>query len=435
MTAAGVSSPENLPDLQPPQILLLSGVRGDTRRYRTFHMFEQLQLAGVDASLAHVTGPDLPARFERASLVVIHRVKWDGYVERLVKGLRQRGGLAILDTDDLIFDPAAFAWINSPDFSDPVRSALYQEDLRRNRLTLETCQAVTVSTDFLSEQVRRLGKPAWVHRNAFSLEMLELSEAAYHRRPVEAGKVVIGYASGTPTHNHDFELVKPALQELLGRYPQVELHLVGDLDPGGDWGSLSGRIHRRPLVPWRQLPALLAAFDINLAPLVADNPFSQSKSEIKYVEAGLVRAPTVASRTGAFAYAIRSGENGFLASSSEEWYQALAELVEQGGLRRRMGAAAYADCLARYHPQTRAAELIATLDAIYRQLYTRPLWPVLPEVTGWEFRIDPAVERRPSTLQMGLYDLRHRGLGTLLKRIWIFFRRLAAPIFPFRPNP
>jgi hypothetical protein len=56
---------------------------------------------------------------------------------------------------------------------------------------------------------------------------------------------------------------------------------------------------------------------------------------------------------------------------------------------------------------------------------------VLPEVSGRVFRIDPAGERRPSFLRMGLYDLRHRGLVTLLKRIWIFFRRLAVPIFPF----
>jgi glycosyltransferase involved in cell wall biosynthesis len=263
LTATGGSSPENLLDSQPPQILLLSGVRGDTRRYRTFHLFEQLQLARVGSSLAHVTDPDLPARFERASLVVFHRVRWDGYVERLVGNLKKRAGLAIFGSHCQARSYHAYAWINSPDFADPVRSALYREDLRRNRLTLETCQAATASTEFLSEQVRRLGKPAWVHRNAFSLEMLALSEAAYHRRPVEGGKLVVGYASGTPTHNRDFELVKPALQELLGRYPRVELHLVGDLDPGVDWGSLSGRIHSHRLVPWRQLPALLAGFDIN----------------------------------------------------------------------------------------------------------------------------------------------------------------------------
>jgi hypothetical protein len=49
--------------------------------------------------------------------------------------------------------------------------------------------------------------------------------------------------------------------------------------------------------------------DINLAPLVMDNPFAQSKSEIKYMEAALVRAPTIASPTDAYRFAIRPGEN------------------------------------------------------------------------------------------------------------------------------
>src|SRR5690606_377751 len=123
----------------------------------------------------------------------------------------------------LIFDTAAFSWIDSPDFQDRVRAGLYLEDMRRSRLPLETCQAVTASTGFLAGQVRLLGKPAWVHRNAFSLEMLALSEAAVHSRPGRSGALTIGYASGTPTHNRDFEAVKPALREILRRYPHTEL--------------------------------------------------------------------------------------------------------------------------------------------------------------------------------------------------------------------
>lgn len=436
MSLTSIQPARAAPTAPDRQVLFLSGVRGDTRRYRAFHPYEQLQLAGLGGSLAHITDPRLPAQVDQAAVVVFHRVRWDAFVARLFERLRVRGGLAILDTDDLVFDPAAFAWIDSPDFADPVRRALYQEDLRRNRLTLDACQAVTVSTDYLAGQVRRLGRPAWVLRNAFSLEMLECSEAAYQGRPAGDDRVVIGYASGTPTHNRDFELVRPALHELLSRYPQVELHLLGALDPG-DWGALAARVRRVPLVPWRELPTWLARFDINLAPLVADNPFSQSKSEIKYVEAGLLRVPTVASPTGAFAYAIRNGENGRLAGSPQEWGQALAELVEDGAYRRSLGEAAYADCLARYHPQARGAELAATLDAIHQALRGQPLW-----AEGWTeakpagsaaFQIDPAFEQRPSSFQMGLYDLRYRGLGTLIQRVWIFFRRLAAPVFPFKP--
>jgi hypothetical protein len=36
-------------------ILILSGARGDTRRYRTFHLYEQTRLAGLECQLSHVT--------------------------------------------------------------------------------------------------------------------------------------------------------------------------------------------------------------------------------------------------------------------------------------------------------------------------------------------------------------------------------------------
>jgi glycosyltransferase involved in cell wall biosynthesis len=427
----------------PASVVILSGVRGDTRRYRTFHPYEQLCLAGVDCQLSHIIDPDLPSRLERAAIVIFHRTPFDPYVERLIQSVRSHGGVCLLDIDDLLFDPAAFHWIDSPDFVDPLRAALYQEDMRRHRLTLEACAAVTASTDFLAEQARRLGKPAWVHRNAFSHEMLALSQAAVQRRwrPPHSGRVVIGYASGTPTHDRDFEVARPAIQEVLRSYPQAELWLVGPLDPGQDWEALAGRVRTYPFVPWRELPALLAQFDINLAPLVVDNPFAQSKSEIKYMEAALVLVPTIASPTEAYRFAIRSGENGLLAASPQEWAEALRRLVEQPDLRRAIGESAYADVLPRYHPATRAAELLTTLDQVSRQFLAGPLEvPRLPARDAAQgqagaspegYPVGPEVERTPTLAQMALYSLRYRGARTVLMQVWIYFRRLLAPIFPF----
>src|SRR5512140_1667216 len=121
----------------PHPVLIVSGVRGDTRRYRAFHLHQQLQLAGVECALSHVTNPRLPELAARAEVMVLHRVAYDAYIARLVARLRQRGGLLLVDTDDLIFDPQAFDWIDSPDFRDPVRAALYKEEMTRHRQTLD----------------------------------------------------------------------------------------------------------------------------------------------------------------------------------------------------------------------------------------------------------------------------------------------------------
>ena len=260
--------------------------------------------------------------------------------------------------------------------------------------------------------------------------MLDLSEDAYAAKVEEPSKVIIGYASGTATHNRDFAVAKPALIKTLQKYSHVELWLVGPIDPGDNWGNLAGRIRHDKLVSWRSLPSLLCQFDINIAPLVADNPFSQSKSEIKYMEAGLVRVPTVASPISAFRYAIQSGENGWLAESNQDWETRLSELVEDSGFRKQMGAQAYQDVIARYHPQVRSRELISTISQILEK-FNYPKFEALPQTNQALERITPEFERHPTYMQMGIYSLRNRGWNILLKQIWIYFRRLLAPIFPF----
>jgi glycosyltransferase involved in cell wall biosynthesis len=417
-----------------PKILLLSGVRGDTRRYRTVHPYEQLRLMEVDCTLGHISDPHLRTYARQADIVMIHRSPWDGQVQWLFHTLRDRGGLIIQDADDLVFDPAAFEYIDSPDFVDPVRAALYKEDMRRNYATLDACDAVTTSTDYLAERARSLGKPTWVYRNAFSLEMLARSEQAHRQRPIHRDEIVIGYASGTPTHNRDFALIKPALKDILHRHPTTRLHLVGSLDAGRDWGILADRIRHYPLVPWRELPALLVTFDINLAPLRGDNPFGQSKSEIKYMEAALLRVPTIASPTAAFQYAVRPGENGLLA---DDWLNCMEELVTQPVQCREMGEKAYADVVARYHPVKRAAELVNTLNQIAQNCRGTPIWEAarLPQVdltTSSSQWVAPNLERSPSLAQLAVHNLRYRGMRTLILQTRVFLRRLIAPVFPYR---
>ncbi len=416
-----------------PSALLLSGVKGDTRRYRTFHPFEQLRLAGADCSLSHITDPLLQEKIARAALVIFHRVVDDGRFRAALRAVERRGALPLADVDDLVFDPAAFRWIHSPDFHDPVRAALYQEDMRRAGAALRACRGVIASTPFLAGRVEELGRPAWVHRNAFSLEMLALAEAARGHKRAGDGRVVIGYASGTPTHDRDFQQAKPALQAVLREYPHTELWLVGPLDPGGDWGAQAAQIKHHAFTPWRALPALLAQWDINLAPLVVDSPFSQSKSEIKYVEAALVETPTVASPTQAYVYAIRPGENGELAAVEAAWRASLERLIASPEERRRMGAQALADAMQRYHPAARAVELVALLNQAGEQLCGRAFFAAAPIHPAANFQPLPGAEEenQPTLARLALHSLRYRGPGVLLRQAWILLRRALARFLPY----
>jgi glycosyltransferase involved in cell wall biosynthesis len=389
----------------------------------------------MDSQLSHTTDGEFRKKVSNSSVVILHRASFNQQIAWLEKEIHRKGGILIQDIDDLLFEPEAFKYINSIDFSDPIRASLYQDEMHLYRKTMQICDAVTTSTDYLAERVRLTGKSVRIHRNAFSLEMLETSGRAYLRRQKGDTDIVIGYASGTATHDQDFALIKPVLMSILRRFPTTQLWLVGPVNPGFDWHGLESRLRHLEFVPWRNLPEILARFDINLAPLHTDNPFGQSKSEIKFVEAALVRVPTVASPTDAFKAAIKSGETSFLASSPSEWEDALEKLVLQPELRHQLGEAAFQDVMHNYHPAVRAKELALTLN----KLIGYEFFPVNTDVSKISIQTEPSasywssiqVEKSPTIIQMGWYTIRYRGLFVLIKQIWIFFRRLIAPLFPF----
>lgn len=425
------------------RVLILSGVQGDTRRYRAFHLWQQLRLAGVESHLTHITSPSLFKQASQAEVVILQRVAMDRFIESLLNLMRRHKALIIYDTDDLLFDPSAFQWIDSPDFSDPVRARLYQMEMRRHKLMLDNSDAALVSTEYLADRVKAVNKPVWIHRNAFSLEMDSLSEKAQQERSRFQKKLIIGYASGTPTHDRDFAFISPALRQILRDHQDVALWLVGPVHPGEDWSVSPGQLNRIPFVPWRKLPGLLAQFDINLAPLVSDNPFSLSKSEVKYIEAGLVSVPTLASRTPAFEFAIQNGSNSFLASNEGEWLSMLEQVVSSPELRQQTGRQARAQVLERYNPLQRSREIVATLNLISSELRGDPIWDSvqlsqmeIKRVEGQKqtecYWIPERLESHPTMIQRAGYQLRHRSISSLAGYVWIYVRRRLTFIFPFR---
>ena len=134
-------------------------------------------------------------------------------------------------------------------------------------------------------------------------------------------------------------MIKPAIKQLLKKYSNVQLHIVGILDIPKDMKPFENQIVTHDYVDWDKLPVLISEVDINLAPLV-DSIFNRAKSEIKWIEAALVKVPTVASKIGAFSDAVVDGETGLLATD-EEWFDKLEALVLSPELRQKIADAAY----------------------------------------------------------------------------------------------
>jgi len=345
-------------------VLIVSGTEGDTQRYRCFHQQEQLMLNDVECTVKHFGNSQLLEDVADYRVVILHRVPHTDLIEAVIKRAHEAGGVVIFDTDDLIFEPELTHWVDALSAMPPDELKLYHEGVRRYRRTLELCDCVLTSTEFIADLVRQLGKRAYVNRNSLSLELIRISEEAYCQRPGQKDGLTIGYASGTKTHNKDFQEAAEALVHVMERHPDLELCIVGYLDMPPEWERFQDRIKRIPFTRWRQLPSLLSTFDINLAPLEMGNPYCRAKSELKYFEAAIVGVPTIASRIDSFVYAIGHGVNGLLAGNTAEWIAGLEALINDASYRRAIGERAREHVYRNYHPQVRGQELIHTLDAI-----------------------------------------------------------------------
>lgn len=82
----------------------------------------------------------------------------------------------------------------------------------------------------------------------------------------------------------------------------------------------------------------LCESDIGLAPL-PDNKFTRGKCGFKILQYAAAGLPVVASGVGVNREFTKDGVRGFLAGSSSQWIEKLAELIENKDLRRQMGDA------------------------------------------------------------------------------------------------
>jgi glycosyltransferase involved in cell wall biosynthesis len=382
-------------------VYLLSGCKaGTTFEYRVLQKQEQLAACGV-RSLARqdLTNPTQLLREAVAyDVLYLYRIAYTPFIENLIEQARGQGVPVIFDTDDLVFEPDLVHYVDPVKAMDDEEAALYYEGVWRYRRTLLASDAVVTSTEYLADRMRALGKQAFVHRNGLSGWMIAEAANLVQRSAQPArDKIIMGYGSGTATHRKDLAEIARPLARVLAHHPNTELHIVGALhidDPlplPDELKVFADRVQYRPAVVWSDWLAVQSSFDINLAPLETGNPFCDAKSEIKYTEAAVVGVPTVASRVGAFEFAVQDGETGFMAGNDDEWTVKLEALVTDPTLRRRMGEAARADVLARYAPELLGVQFVQTLTSIQtlreHQQRTTPFYDAnkTPLILNWIF--------------------------------------------------
>jgi glycosyltransferase involved in cell wall biosynthesis len=348
-------------------VLFVFDEPGAWTRYRCDHQAEQFTLLGKSCDIAQSDRIDLSGAVDHYDTFILNRVQWNEGLESFFECARRRTKPVLFDTDDLIFEPDLHRYFAVFDGWPEAERAAEIEKLARYRRTLEECDGAIVTTEPLGEYARKRTDRVMVVHNAVSAEMVRAADDVARqrsRRHLTDHDVVIAYFSGTRTHNRDFLEAADAVLWALETYPRARFLAVGKLDVDPRFDRFRRRVKRVPLQDWRALPRLLSRVDINLSPLERENPFTECKSCVKYLEAGLPGVPTIASPRSDFVRAIDAGRNGLFADDAAEWRDALRRLIESPRRRVEIGEHAARDVRANHTTKARVTCLAEALSSV-----------------------------------------------------------------------
>ena len=206
-----------------------------------------------------------------------------------------------------------------------LKSKLCRKRRRRLRATLKISDIVLAGNDFLCRWAANYCHRAICFYTAVDTERYSPGPHNDHET------VVIGW-SGSRSTNPYLNMVLP----ILGRVAQdhrIKLRIVSDTQDGINLKLCKGL--QAEFSPWDPATevAELRGFDIGLMPM-PDNEWSRGKCALKALLYMACGVPSVCSPVGAVKGIITDGENGFTASSEEDWYSRLKRLITDGQLRR-----------------------------------------------------------------------------------------------------
>lgn len=196
---------------------------------------------------------------------------------------------------------------------------------RKIDAVMKRADLVTAGNCYLADRARAAGarRVEWVP-TVVDLERYPAPQARAHQ-----DEVVIGWI-GSPSTADYLRILTPALEGLRER------HAIRCVAIGARPDQLAGTPFEAKEWSESAEVGLLSQLDIGVMPL-PDAPWERGKCGYKLVQYMACGLPVVASPVGVNSDIVTSGKNGYLASTSEEWTEALELLITDPVSRHQFG--------------------------------------------------------------------------------------------------
>lgn len=360
--------PENLLEGSSSElldVLFIDGTNGtNSTPYRVDRIARGLEKLGLKVACA--TGRDLgrvAAEKPQARYVTFFRAPFLDQFQVFARSMRASGSRIVFDVDDLIFEEEQIPIIDGYRYLSEIEKVGYLRGVRAYREFALFADICTAPTYYLANRMRALGKRAYRVRN--SIDDAEVARFDDCSSRGERKDFVVGYYSGSKTHQADFRRAGEALAAFMEEEPSARLRLVGHFDLN-EYPELvrkagDGDHSRVTLVPPMSHSRMLhdqLHCDVIVAPLEVGNPFCEAKSELKFFEASLARRPVIASPTETFRRATLNGELAQLADSSGEWLEAFRSAFSEASRYAAVARIARQYALEQYSTDAAANDVV-----------------------------------------------------------------------------
>ena len=317
--------------------------------YRVLHQKEQLELGFLECDeYFYLSFEPIIVRYYR--VIIISSCPWTEKIGEAISLAKNLNKKVLFDIDDLIFINKYRIFTPFISKFSEKQKEVYVDRVNRVEKTLKLCQGAITTTETLAKEIKYYIPKVLVNHNVASEKMWRLSQQALSIKNLKRkdDHIIIGYFCTRITHNRDLEMIKPALLKILKEYKNVTLLLFGEFSFDNIFNEFSSQISMRKIIDWEEIPKIISNININIIP-IENSTINLAKSENQWIEASLVKVPTIASNYGEFKKIIKQNETGFLCTDLNDWYLTLKTLIKNDHLRKNIGLNAYQICKEDYN--------------------------------------------------------------------------------------
>ena len=328
------------------------GIELEVRPFLDSETYRGLYTASRSGAKLRALANGIRSRIDDASkvgagdVVIVHSELAPTMGGVVLDRLRRRNARIVYNFDDAIF------------LKRPGGSRLIRMLARPDRRTAELCRAagaVMAGNRYLASYAERArGGSDHVH---VMPTVLDTNRFCPHDRPPGGGPPTVGWI-GTHSALPYLTALFPALAAVQAR-KEYRLQVICNRAPKPFPGL------KFEFIEWALEDELgyFEDLDIGLYP-VPDDPWTRGKCGFKAIQYLACGVPTIASPVGVLAEIVRDGETGLHATDPASWEAALERLLDDPGLRARMGVAGRRLMVERYSIQAVVEEFAQTLRAV-----------------------------------------------------------------------